>query len=411
MPAAFDAAAFVVPLDLRGCPRLSFRAAVNPLDEHHAALAEALAARERAGLLRRKQAPRGLVDLASNDYLGLAAHPHLIERTCEAVMSLGVGSGRSRLLTGEGDAFTELEERLAAFSGTEAALLFGSGYAANLGLLTATVGWEDVVLSDHSSHASLIDGIRLTGARKVVYPHADVAAIGAALRQPHAGRAFVVTESVFSMDGDLAPLADIVETAERHGALVIVDEAHATGLFGVRGAGLIEELGLSQRVLATVHSGGKALGSAGGWVAGSRLLIDTLAQTARPFIFTTAPMPALAGALDAALDIVAAEPERRAEVHRKARLLRGALSSRGALTSVHSSPILPLRVGENDAVAVQEALVAEGFDCRAVRPPTVPQGTERLRVTVRSPVADQDLLRFADVASRLLQAPYAVRAR
>jgi 8-amino-7-oxononanoate synthase len=385
---------------------------VNPLDEHHAALAEALAARERAGLLRRMQPPRGLVDLASNDYLGLASHPLLIERTCEAVMSLGVGAGGSRLLTGQRDAFTELEERLAAFSGTEAALLFGSGYAANLGLLTAVVGWDDVVLSDDRNHASLIDGIRLTGARKVVYPHGDVEAIATALREPRAGRAFVVTESVFSMDGDLAPLVDLVEVAERHGALVIVDEAHATGLFGARGAGRVEELGLSQRVLATVHTGGKALGSAGAWVAGSRLLIDTLAQIARSFVFTTAPMPALAGALNAALDVMAAEPDRRAEVHRKARLLRGAFAAGGVLTSAHSSPILPIRVGENDAaVALQEALRAEGFDCRAIRPPTVPPGTARLRVTVRSPVADPDLLRFADVASRLLQAPAAVPAR
>ena len=385
---------------------------MNPLDEHHAALAEALAARERAGLLRRVRPPRGFVDLASNDYLGLAAHPHLIERTCEAVRNLGVGSGGSRMLTGQRDAFTELEERLAVFSGTEAALLFGSGYAANLGLLTAVVGWDDVVLSDLRNHASLIDGIRLTGARKVVYPHADFGAMETALRQPRSGRAFVVTESVFSMDGDLAPLADLVEIAERHGALVIVDEAHATGLFGTRGAGRVEELGLSQRVLATVHTGGKALGSAGGWVAGSRLLIDTLAQIARSFMFTTAPMPALAGALNAGLDIVAAEPDRRAEVHRKARLLRAALAA-GALTSAaYTSPILPLRVGENDAArALQEALLAEGFDCRSVGPPAVPQGSAGLRVTVRSPVADQDLLRFAEVASRLLQAPAAVRAR
>ena len=382
---------------------------MNPLDEHHAALAEALAARERAGLLRTLRAPRGLIDLASNDYLGLATHPHVVERTCEAVRSLGAGSGGSRLLTGQRDAFTRLEERLAAFSGTAAALLFGSGYAANLGLLTSVVGWDDVVLSDQRNHASLIDGIRLTGARKVVYPHGEVAAIGTALREPRAGRAFVVTESVFSMDGDLAPLADLVDMAERHGALVIVDEAHATGLFGARGAGRVEDLGLSQRVLATVHTGGKALGSAGAWVAGSRLLIDTLAQIARSFVFTTAPMPGLAGALAAALDIVAAEPERRAEVHRKARLLRGAFAAAGTPTTGHSSPILPLAVGENDAaVAVQEALAAEGFDCRAVRPPTVPQGTARLRVTVRSPVSDADLLRFADVAGRLLQMPAAV---
>jgi 8-amino-7-oxononanoate synthase len=385
---------------------------VTPLDEHHAALAEALAARERAGLRPRVSPPRGLVDLASNDYLGLAAHPHLIERTCEAVMSHGVGSGGSRLPTGQHDAFTDLEERLAAFGGTEAALLFGSGYAANLGLLTAVVGWDDVVLSDQRNHASLVDGIRLTGARKVVFPHGDVEAIGSALREPRAGRAFVVTESVFSMDGDLAPLTDLVEMADRHGALVVVDEAHATGLFGARGAGRVEDLGLSQRVLATVHTGGKALGSAGGWVAGSRLLIDTLAQVARTFVYATAPMPALAGALNAALDIVAAEPERRAEVHRKARLLRGALSALGAATSADSSPIVPLHVGESDAAAaLQEALRAEGFDCRAIGPPTVPQGTARMRLTVRSPVADDDLLRFADVAGRLLQAPASIRAR
>jgi 8-amino-7-oxononanoate synthase len=211
------------------------------------------------------------------------------------------------------------------------------------------------------------------------------------------------------MDGDLAPLADLVDMAERHGALVIVDEAHATGLYGGRGAGRVEELGLSQRVLATVHTGGKALGSAGAWVAGSRLLIDTLAQTARSFIFTTAPMPALAGALNAALDIVAAEPERRAEVHRKASLLREALTAAGTATPARATPIMPLTVGANDAaVALQEALLAEGFDCRAVRPPTVPDGTARLRVTVRQPVSDQDLLRFAAAAGRLLQAPTAV---
>lgn len=382
---------------------------MNPLDEHHAALVEAQAARSSAGLLRTMHPPRGLVDLASNDYLGLASHPHLVERTCAAVNSLGVGSTGSRLLTGHRDAFTELEERLAAFSGTEAALLFGSGYAANLGLLTSVVGWDDLVLSDNRNHASLIDGVRLCGARKVVYPHAEVEAIAAALRQPRTGRAFVVTESVFSMDGDLAPLVELVDVAERHGALVIVDEAHATGLYGSRGAGRVEELGLSQRVLATVHTGGKALGCAGAWVAGSRVLVDTLSQIARSFIFTTAPMPALAGALNAALDIVAAEPERRAEVHRKARLLRGALLDSGAPVSAHSSPIVPLTVGANDAaVAMQEALLAEGFDCRAIRPPTVPPGTSRLRVTVRSPVADQDLLRFAAAAGRLLQAPAAV---
>ena len=384
---------------------------MTPLEEHRAALAEALAARERAGLLRRMAPPRG-IDLSSNDYLGLATHPHVASCAAAAVGRLGAGTGGSRLLTGHRDAFSELEERLAAFSGTEAALLFGSGYAANIGLLTAVVGWDDLVISDHRNHASLIDGIRLTGARRVVHAHRDLAAIAAALRQPRTGRAFVVTESVYSMDGDLTPLAELAEVCERYGALLIVDEAHATGLYGASGAGRVEELGLTARVLATVHTGGKALGSAGAWVAGSRLLADTLAQTARTFVFTTAPMPAMLGALEGALDVVAAEPERRAEVQRKAALLRAALAEAGAVPGGHESAIIPIRVGGNDAaVALAEALLAEGFDCRAVRPPTVPDGTARLRVTVHAPVPDAELLRFASATGRLMGATAAVRAR
>lgn len=384
---------------------------MTPLEEHRAALAEALAARERAGLLRRMRPPRG-IDLASNDYLGLAADPRVVEGARAAAAALGAGAGGSRLLTGHRDAFSDLEERLAAFSGAEAALLFASGYAANIGLLTAVVGWDDLVVSDQRNHASLIDGIRLSGAHKVVHSHRDLDAIGAALRQPRPGRAFIVTESVYSMDGDLAPLPELVEVGERHGALVIVDEAHATGLYGASGAGRVEELGLADRVLATVHTGGKALGSAGAWVAGSRLLVDTLVQTSRPFLFSTAPMPALVGALGAALDVVAAEPERRAEVHRKAALLRGALLEAGLTPGGSESAILPLRVGDNEAaVALAEALMAEGFDCRAVRPPTVPEGTARLRVTVRAPVADADLRRFAVAAARLMRAPVGARAR
>ena len=384
---------------------------MTPLEEHRAALAEALAARERAGLLRRMEPPRG-IDLASNDYLGLAAHPRVVEAAAAAVVRHGAGTGGSRLLTGHRDAFTELEERLAAFCGAEAALLFGSGYAANLGLLGAVVGWDDVVVSDHRNHASLIDGIRLTGARRVVHAHRDLAAIGAALRQPRRGRAFVVTESVYSMDGDLSPLADLVAVAERYGALVIVDEAHATGLYGASGSGRVEELGLTGRVLATVHTGGKALGSAGAWVAGSRLLVDTLAQTARTFVFTTAPMPAMIGALHGALDVVAAEPERRAAVHGKAERLRKALVDAGVVSGSHESAIIPIRVGANEAaVDLARALRAEGFECRAIRPPTVPDGTARLRVTVREAVSDADLLRFAAATGRLMGSAAAARAR
>jgi 8-amino-7-oxononanoate synthase len=375
---------------------------VTPLEEHKAALAEALAARERAGLPKRAAPSRG-IDLASNDYLGLAQHPRVVEGARAAAAALGAGSGGSRMLAGRRDAFTDLEERLAAFTGAEAALLFGSRYLANVGLLQAVVGWDDLVIADHRNHPSLMDGTRLTGARKVVHPHRDLAAIAAALREPRAGRAFVVTESVYGMDGDLTPLADLVDVADRYGAVVIVDEAHATGLYGARGSGRVEELGLAGRVLATVHSGGKALGSAGAWVSGSRLLVDTLVQAARTFMFTTAPMPAMIGALDAALDVVAQEPERRADVHRKAALLRAALADAALPAGAGPSVIIPLHVGENEAaVQLSEALRGEGFDCRAVRPPAVPDGAARLRITVRAPVPDDDLLRFARAAARLM---------
>lgn len=371
------------------------------LDDYLTGLGRELGALRDAGLLRRLRLPRG-IDLVSNDYLGLAGDPRLREALREALATSPVGSGGSRLLRGHHAAFDGLEERLAHFCRTDAALLFATGYAANVGLLQTLMGRDDVVFSDADNHASLIDGIRLSGSRKVLYRRGDLAALEAALRVPRAGRAFLVTESVFSMDGELAPLLDLVSLAERHGALVIVDEAHATGLYGPHGAGRVEELGLRERVLATVHTGGKALGSGGAWVAGPGPLRDLLINRARTFVFSTAPLPVLAAALVTALDLVAAEPERRAEVHRKAALLRGALRAAG-LPAGGDSPIVPVVVGANAAaVQLQELLEAAGFDARAVRPPTVPAGTARLRVTTRYPVADADLLRFAAEVGRIL---------
>jgi 8-amino-7-oxononanoate synthase len=321
-----------------------------------------------------------------------------------ALVSCGAGSGGSRLLRGHRDAFDRLEERLAAFSGAGAALLFGSGYAANMGLLQSVVGPEDLVLSDERNHASLIDGVRLTRARRIVHPHLDVGAVEAALRLPRPGRAFIVTESVFSMDGDLAPLAELVGLAEAHGALVIVDEAHATGLYGARGSGRVESLGLRERVLATVHTGGKALGSGGAWVAGPAVLRDLLINRARSFIFSTAPLPVLAASLEAALDLLGREIGRAAEVHRKAGFLRARLAAEGVAAG-GDSPLVPVIAGENEAaVALEEGLAAEGFDARAIRPPSVAPGTARLRVTVRHPVPDADLSRFAAELGRLLRA-------
>jgi 8-amino-7-oxononanoate synthase len=378
---------------------------MNPRDQFEGSLAATLVQLRSAGLLRQMRLPQG-IDLVSNDYLGLAEHPYLKERMREALAELPAGAGGSRLLRGHHEIFERLESRLAAFSGSEAALLFGSGYAANIGLLQAIVSEGDIIISDERNHASLIDGIRLTKAQTIVYPHQDLNAVQAALHAPRQRRAIVVTESVFSMDGDLTPLAEMATLADRYDALLIVDEAHATGLYGSRASGRVEELGLRDHVIATVHTGGKSLGSGGAWVAGSSVLRDVLVNRSRSFIFSTAPIPVLAAALNAGLDVVQREPERRVEVHRKAAMVRQAL----AASNIHAggaSPIIPIiagRSGSNDAaLALQLGLQAVGFDVRAIRPPSVAPGTARLRVTIRYPIKDEDLLRFAREVARLLQ--------
>lgn len=373
---------------------------MTPREEFEHRLAATLAELRGAGLLRQMRLPVG-VDLVSNDYLGLAEHPHLKEAMRAEVAHLPAGSGGSRLLRGHHEIFERVEGRLASFTGSESALLFGSGYAANIGLLQAVVAPDDVIVSDERNHASLIDGIRLTKAVTAIYPHQDLRALEATLRKPRKGRAVVITESVFSMDGDLTPLHDVCAIAERAGAVVIVDEAHATGMYGGRGSGRIEELGLRDRVVATIHTGGKALGSGGAWVAGSRALRDVMVNRARSFIFSTAPLPILGVALGAGLDLVAEGAERRREVHRKSSLLRRALADAGVQADGESM-IVPIIAGSNEAaMALQSGLMAAGFDVRAIRPPSVPPGTARLRVTVRYPVGDDDLLRFASEIARL----------
>jgi 8-amino-7-oxononanoate synthase len=370
-------------------------------DDHQAELRLALADLDETGLRRSLRVPRG-IDLVSNDYLGFADHEGLRHAMRDALDQEPVGAGASRLLRGHHAIFDRLEARLAAFCATEAALFFGSGYLANVGLIPALAGPDDLVVSDQYNHASLIDGIRLSGAGKAIVAHNDLDAVERALRGSRRGRALVVTESVFSMEGDLAPLAGLAKVCDAHGALLIVDEAHATGLYGAAGSGRVEELGLREAVLATIHTGGKALGAGGAWVAGSAALCDTLVQRARSFVFSTAPQPVLAAAVMAAVDLLAPERARVAEVHRKARLLRDCLSACG-LAAGGESPIVPLVVGANAAaVRLQEGLAEAGFDARAVRPPTVPEGTARLRVTVRAPVADAELRRFAEEAGRLL---------
>lgn len=337
-----------------------------------------------AGLTRTLRAPSG-IDLSSNDYLSLSTHPHLIERMSQAVLREGCGSTGSRLLRGERDAFSALEHRFARFKGTERSLYFSSGYLANLAVLTTFPEPEDLILSDASNHASLIDGIRLSRARRAIFPHNNVDALARLLRESP-GQKFVVIESLFSMDGDLAPLADYADLCHTHNAALIVDEAHAVGIYGPTGAGLLD-----RTPFLSINTAGKALGVSGAFVAGSGLAIEYLVQRARPFIFSTAPPPSVAAAIDAALDIIAAEPERRARLLHLSRYLRRALDIPG------QSQIIPVHIGSNDAaVALAQDLQSAGFDIRAIRPPTVPQGTARLRISVNTSLTESTLDRFTE---------------
>ena len=352
---------------------------------------------EEQGLRRVLRPPTG-VDLSSNDYLGLAQHPRIKAAMAAAVEREGAGSTGSRLLHGERDSFAAVERRFAQFKGTERALYFSSGYLANIAVITTFAEAGDVIVSDAHNHASLIDGIRLSPARRHIFPHNDVAAVRRAL-EGEAGRAdegrpgpfgpggehFVVVESLFSMDGDEAPLGDYAELCAQSGAHLIVDEAHAVGICGSRGSGLVEEHGVAEQVLLSVSSAGKALGVAGAFVTGPAWAIEYLIQRARPFIFSTAPPPALASAIYTSLTLIEQEPERRERVRELAACLRAHLTEAGVSIGPGTSHIVPVLVGDNDAaVALAGMLQRDGFDVRAIRPPTVPPGTARLRVSVNA---------------------------
>ena len=334
-----------------------------------------------------------VLSLCSNNYLGLANHPEVVEAAVAATRAVGVGAGASRLISGSMRLHHQLEERLAAFKRANACLLFTSGYHANLGVITALVGPRDAVFSDALNHASLIDGCRLSRAAVHVYPHVDMAALEEQLRAAPARRRLIVTDSIFSMDGDAAPLAAICDLAERHDAMVMVDEAHATGVLGARGAGLVDALGLHERVTAQMGTLGKALGTFGAYVAGSRALIDLLVNTARTAIFTTALPPAVAAAADAALTIVEREPERRAALRRNAAHLRAGLLALGfEVPGEADSHILPVMVGDAEStMALSSALLDRGVFAHGIRPPTVPEGTARLRATVMATHSEAEL--------------------
>jgi 8-amino-7-oxononanoate synthase len=327
---------------------------------------------------------REFVNFASNDYLGLAAETRLASAAKRTLDEEGAGSGASPLIVGHSAALARLEERLARFEASEAALVFPSGFAANLGTVAALVGSGDAVFSDELNHASIVDGCRLSRAAVQVYPHGDWRALEGQLRGAAAfRRRLIVTDSLFSMDGDLAPLAELADLADRYGAMLMVDEAHATGLFGSHGRGICEQLGVEDRVAVRVGTLSKALGAAGGVVCGRRPLIDWLVNRARPYIFSTALAPSLAAAACAALDVVEQEPQRRETLARRAGRVRQRLADQGWNIGASASHIVPLVVGEAARALELSSLLAErGLWVPAIRPPSVPADASRLRISL-----------------------------
>jgi len=336
-----------------------------------------------------------VVLLSSNNYLDLANHPEVKRAAAEALESYGCGAGASRLISGTMELHARLEAKLAEFEGTEAALVFGSGYHANTGVIPALMGPGDIIFSDELNHASIIDGCRLARADTQVFRHRDTGHLEELLASaPTPGQRLIVTDSVFSMDGDVARLPEIAALARRYRAWVMVDEAHATGVFGPNGAGVVEETGLQGRIEIQMGTLGKALGSFGAYVAGSRVLIDWLINRARSFIYSTAlPPPLLAAAL-AALHIVKNEPERRRRLWNNAAFLRRGLSGLGYRLGESESPILPVLIGDEEkTMALCAALLKHGVFAHGIRPPTVPEGTARLRVTPTATHTDEELER------------------
>lgn len=344
---------------------------------------------------------RGMLAFCSNDYLGLAAHPQVIEALQEGAARYGAGSGASHLISGHSRAHVLLEERLAEFIGPHLvaprALTFSTGYMANLALLTALAGSEAELFSEAVNHASLIDGARLSRATVRIYPHNDTAALEALLVNSHAPTKLVVTDSVFSMDGDLAPLPALLALCERHGAWLVVDDAHGFGVLGEHGRGALEHFQLRSSQLIYMGTLGKAAGVSGAFVAAHETVIETLVQGARPYIYTTAAAPALAHALLTSLDLIAGDEgrTRRAHLGDLVAQLDRSLSLRHWHRAPSITPIQPVIIGGNlQALAAAAALDAQGLWVPAIRPPTVPPGTARLRITLSAAHTGQDLARL-----------------
>jgi len=361
--------------------RLSF------IDEEIVALKE----KGRYRFLRRLSTPQDariviegeeVLNFSSNNYLGLANHPEVVAALADFAARYGVGAGASRLISGHMDVHAELEEAMARFKGAEACLTFSAGYMANLGILSTLGDSGATIFSDEWNHASIVDGCRLSRARVEVYRHADVTHLEELLRASSARRKIVVTDGVFSMDGDVAPLPDIVEVKDRHGAILVVDDAHATGVLPPGGRGSADAFGLSGRVEILMGTFSKALGTYGAYLCSTRRMVEFFINKCRPFIFNTGLPPAVAGATLASLGILAREPERLKALWDNERLFREEMGARGRRVESDTA-IVPILVGsDGDTMAASRALFNRGVFVHGIRPPTVPEGTGRLRLTL-----------------------------
>ena len=342
---------------------------------------------------------REFVCLCSNDYLGLANDPAVKAAAVAGIERWGVGAGASRLVSGTMAPHAELERRLAEFKGAEAAIVTPTGWMANHVAVHALAGGGDVIFCDKLNHASIIDAARSSGARLRTYPHRDVERLGKMLEKHRRDgrRCLIVTDSLFSMDGDIAPLRELAELKDRFDAQLLIDEAHATGVMGDGGRGVAEMLGVESRLDAVVGTLSKAIGALGGFVAGPRALIETIVNTGRAFIYTTALPPVMCAAAMAALDIIQRQPQRRQKLLRMASELRGRLRAAGLRTGDSESQIMPVVIGDaGGAVRVSLGLMEAGFFVPAIRPPTVPHGSSRLRVSLSAAHEPPDLDRFVE---------------
>jgi 8-amino-7-oxononanoate synthase len=347
------------------------------------------------------------INLSSNDYLGLATNPQFKQAVLAAVAGASsMGSTGSRLLSGNSREWEDLEAEFAHFAGTEAALYFGSGYAANVGLLSSILKPADVVFSDEFNHASLIDGMRLSGARKIIYPHLDLEFLEKSLIETAGtpGAKLIVTESLFGMEGDVAPLDELLQLARIHGAELIIDEAHATGGCGPQGRGIAASYQTEREILAIIHPCGKALASAGAFVCGGSVLKDFLVNRTRTFIFSTAMPSYIAGQIRAAMEFARNADAERAHLQNISAALREALTARGLRFGSSASHIVPIILGSNEvAVHVAAQLQAHGFAVKAIRPPTVPVGTARIRLSLTCKITREDIHRLASVMHAVIE--------